>query len=54
MYDQRTNQLADVLIHHSTKVQPGEVVLIEAIDVPEETIIPIYIHVSRQLHLKPP
>ena len=41
MYDQRTNQLADVLIDHSTKVQPGEVVLIEAIDVPEETIIPI-------------
>ncbi|MBN1443097.1 MAG: aminopeptidase [Planctomycetes bacterium] len=34
--DPRYRQLADVLVHHSCRVQPGEKVLVEAFDVPEE------------------
>jgi len=36
MTDPRMLQLADVLIHHSCEVKPGDNVLIEAIDVPHE------------------
>lgn len=39
MIDPRVNRLADVLIRHSTKLQPGEHVLIEAFDVPEQIVI---------------
>lgn len=39
MQDPRYDQLADVLVHHSTRVQKGESVLIEAIDIPEEMVI---------------
>lgn len=39
MHDPRFDKLADVLVKHSTQVQSGESVLIEAIDVPEEMII---------------
>lgn len=39
MRDPRLDKLADVLISHSTHVQPGESVLIEAIDVPEEMVL---------------
>ncbi len=39
MKDPRIEKLAKVLIHHSTQLQAGEKVLIEAIDVPE--ILPI-------------
>ncbi len=39
MHDSRLEKLADVLTTHSTKVQPGEYVLIEGFDIPEEMII---------------
>ena len=39
MHDSRLEKLADVLTTHSTKVQPGEFVLIEGFDIPEEMII---------------
>ena len=39
MHDSRLEKLADVLTSHSTKVQPGEYVLIEGFDIPEEMII---------------
>ena len=39
MHDSRLDKLADVLTTHSTKVQPGEYVLIEGSDIPEEMII---------------
>ncbi|RYX80231.1 aminopeptidase [bacterium] len=39
MHDSRFDKLADVLVNHSTKLQAGENVLIEATDVPEELTI---------------
>lgn len=36
MKDPRYKQLAQVLVKHSTRVQPGDKVLVEATDVPEE------------------
>jgi aminopeptidase len=39
MHDPRTTALADVLINHSTRLQPGEHILIEAFDVPAEPVI---------------
>ena len=39
MHDSRLEKLADVLTTHSTKVQPGEYVLIEGFDIPQEMII---------------
>ncbi len=41
MHDPRFDQLADTLIRHSTKLQAGENLLIEATDVPEELTIAI-------------
>ena len=38
MNDPRFEKLADVIIHHSTCLQSGEKVLIEAIDIPEEMV----------------
>jgi aminopeptidase len=38
MRDPRFEQLAQVLVGHSTRVQPGDKVLVEATDVPEEFI----------------
>ncbi len=38
MKDPRLKKLAQVLIHHSTKLQPGEKVLIEAIDIPPHLV----------------
>src|SRR2546422_624790 len=38
MLDPRIDKLADVLIHHSTKLQPGEKVLIESFDAPPEVV----------------
>ncbi|MEN6519928.1 MAG: aminopeptidase [Armatimonadota bacterium] len=38
MYDPRMKKLADVLIGHSTKVKPGERVLIDSAEVPAEMI----------------
>ena len=39
MYDPRFDTLADVATIHSTKIQPGERVLIESIDNPQEMVI---------------
>lgn len=39
MKDPRIEKLADVLIHHSTKLKKGEKVLIEAIDIPDTLVI---------------
>ena len=36
MYDSRLDQLARVLVRHSTKLQKGESVLVELFDVPDE------------------
>jgi aminopeptidase len=39
MKDPRFDKLADVIIGHSTKLQKGEKILIEAIDIPEEMVV---------------
>ena len=39
MHDPRLDKLANVLTTHSTKIQPGEFVLIEGIDIPQEMVI---------------
>ena len=39
MHDARMDKLAEVLVNHSTKVQPGENVLIEAGDIPLEMVV---------------
>ncbi len=38
MIDARWQKLADVLVHHSVRVQPGEKVLIEAFDMPPDFV----------------
>lgn len=38
MFDPRMKKLADLLVSYSTKVRPGERVLIEAYDVPDEMV----------------
>ena len=37
--DPRHERLAELLIHHSTRLQAGEHVLIEAFDIPESMVI---------------
>ena len=39
MHDPRIDQLANVLLDHSCKLQKGEKVLIEAIDLPEPNLV---------------
>ncbi len=39
MRDPRIRKVADVLVHHSTRLQAGEKVLIEAIDAPEPVVL---------------
>lgn len=39
MKDPRHTQLAKILVSHSTRLQPGERVLIEAFDIPQEFVI---------------
>ncbi len=39
MQDPRIDKLANVLIHHSCRLQPGQKVLIEAFDLPEPNLI---------------
>jgi aminopeptidase len=41
MTDSRITKLADVLINHSTRLQPGEHVLIETFDAPTEVVVEI-------------
>ncbi len=38
MIDPRVAKLADVLVGHSTRVKPGEKVLVEAYDIPDEAV----------------
>ena len=39
MQDPRIDRLAQVLIHHSCRLQPGQKVLIEAFDLPEPGLV---------------
>jgi aminopeptidase len=39
VYDPRFDKLADVLIRHSTRLQAGETILIEATDIPHEMVV---------------
>ena len=39
MQDPRIDKLANVLIHHSCRLQPGQKLLIEAFDLPEPNLI---------------
>jgi aminopeptidase len=39
MLDPRITRLADLLVRHSTRLQPGEHVLVEAFDIPEAMVI---------------
>ncbi len=39
MHDPRLDELANVLTTHSTEIQPGECVLIEGIEIPQEMVI---------------
>jgi len=39
MHDPRLDKLAELLIRHSTRLQPGEKILIETFDIPEEMVI---------------
>ena len=47
MHDPRLDDLADVLIQHSTKLQPGENILIESFDIPEPMVISLIRSVRR-------
>ncbi|MCS7190706.1 MAG: aminopeptidase, partial [Fimbriimonadales bacterium] len=38
MIDARWQKLAEILVHHSVRVQPGERVLIESFDAPAEFV----------------
>ncbi len=38
MRDPRVAKLAEILTHHSTQVQPGEKVLVEAYDIPDDVV----------------
>ena len=48
MNDLRLKKLAEVLIDHSCRVQPGENVLIEAFDLPEPTLVCRLVELVRQ------
>ncbi len=39
MHDPRIDKLADIIVRHSTRLQPNENILIEAIDVPETMVV---------------
>jgi len=52
MVDPRMTRLAEVLIHYSTQVNPGEKILIEAIDVPHDMTNEL-IRVARQAGADP-
>lgn len=47
MHDPRLDQLADVLTTHSTRIQPGEAVLIETFDIPDDMVIALIRAVRR-------
>ena len=39
MHDPRIDQLADLLLDHSCRIEKGEKVLIEAFDLPDATLV---------------
>ena len=39
MHDPRIDKLADLLLDHSCELQPGEKVLIEGFDLPEQNLL---------------
>ena len=39
MHDPRLDALAQLLVTHSTRLQPGEKILIETFDIPEDMVI---------------
>ena len=41
MKDPRVAKLADILVRHSTRIQPGEKVLVEAYDIPDDAVTAI-------------
>lgn len=49
MSDPRIARLAELLIQHSVRLQPGEKVLIEAFDIPDPAIIESLIHYAVQV-----
>jgi aminopeptidase len=46
MHDPRLTRLADLLVTHSTRLEPGDHLLVEAFDIPDEMIIEL-IHAAR-------
>ena len=52
MHDPRLDTLAQVLITHSTRLQPGEKILIETFDIPEDMVIAL-IRAARQVGAVP-
>ncbi|GJM26770.1 MAG: aminopeptidase [Phycisphaerae bacterium] len=52
MIDPRITKLADVLVNYSTALKPGEKVLIEAIDVPEDIVVEL-IRLAREARADP-
>ena len=48
MKDPRHQQLAEVLVTHSTRLQPGERVLIEAFDIPHDFVVELIRATKRQ------
>ncbi|MCH8872054.1 aminopeptidase [candidate division KSB1 bacterium] len=48
MHDPRFDKLANVLVNHSTKIQAGESVLIEASEIPEEMVIALIRKIREQ------
>lgn len=48
MLDPRINQLAELLIDHSTRIQPGEKLLIEAFDLPDPALVTCLVRIARE------
>ena len=46
MLDPRIKKLAELLIDHSTQLQPGEKVLIEAFDLPDSSLVCCLVEVA--------
>lgn len=53
MNDPRLTKLAEVLLDHSCRVQAGETLLIEAIDLPDETLVCRLVELAAKRDVKP-
>lgn len=53
MLDPRIRKLSEVLIDHSTQLQPGEKVLIEAFDLPEPSLVCCLVELARARGAQP-